>query len=210
MMQQQTNISMDEAKNLQKMSKAGKEAWAQGYATEQQAAAQAGVKPKNPMGDMAMAINSNVAEQTALATKLQTLQSDLQEKFNALKGEAQAEKEQMDKELQPYYEIISSNNGEGATPKMIDEDKKARALVKLRQDKYCEKLTPKMMAFLAESRSVVENALPDYDRMDELKYQSVENPAGKKLERKVTGIESIKAVAFYLGFVEETFFFRLN
>jgi hypothetical protein len=57
---------------------------------------------------------------------------------------------------------------------------------------------------------VVENALPDYDRMDELKYQSVENPAGKKLERKVTGIESVKAVAFYLGFVEETFTFRLN
>jgi hypothetical protein len=210
MMQQQTNISMDEAKNLQKMSKAGKEAWAQGYATEQQAAAQAGVKPKNPMGDMVMAMNSNVAEQTALATKLQTLQSDLQQKLDALKVEGQAEKAQMNNELQPYYKIINSNNGEGATQKMVDEDKKARAQVKLRQDKYCEKLTPKMLSFLAESRSVVENALPDYDRMDELKYQAVENPAGKKLERKVTGIESIKAVAFYLGFVEETFIFRLN
>jgi hypothetical protein len=210
MMQQQTNISMDEAKNLQKMSKAGKEAWAQGYATEQQAMAQAGVKPKNQMGDMAMAMSSNVAEQTALATKLQTLQSDLQQKFEVLKGEAQAEKAQMDKELEPYYKIINSNNGEGATQKMVDEDKKARAQVKARQDKYCEKMTPKMQAFLAESGATVENALPDYERMDELKYQSVENPAGKKLERKVTGIESIKAVAFYLGFVEETFIFRLN
>jgi hypothetical protein len=210
MMQQQTNISMDEAKNLQKMSKAGQEAWAQGYASEQQAMAQAGVKQKNPMGEMAIAMNKNVAEQTALATKLQTLQSDLQQKFDALKGEAQAEKAQMDNELQSYYKIINNNNGEGASQKMIDEDKKARAQIKVRQDKYCEKMTPKMLAFLAESRSVVENALPDYDRMDELKYQSVENPAGKKLERKVTGIESVKAVAFYLGFVEETFTFRLN
>jgi hypothetical protein len=138
------------------------------------------------------------------------MQADLQQKFEALKGEAQAEKALMDKELQPYYKIINSNNGEGATQKMVDDDKKARAQVKIRQDKYCEKMTPKMVAFLAESRTTVENALPDYERMDELKYQSVENPAGKKLERKVTGIESIKAVAFYLGFVEETFIFRLN
>lgn len=210
MMQQQTNISMEEMKKVQKMSKTGQEAWAQGYAAEQQAMAQAGVKQKNPMAETAMAMNSLVGEQQALAAKIQTMQADLQQKFEALKGEAQAEKALMDKELQPYYKIINSNNGEGATQKMVDDDKKARAQVKIRQDKYCEKMTPKMVAFLAESRTTVENALPDYERMDELKYQSVENPAGKKLERKVTGIESIKAVAFYLGFVEETFIFRLN
>jgi hypothetical protein len=210
MMQQQTNTSMEEMKKVQKMSKTGQEAWAQGYAAEQQAMAQAGVKQKNPIAETAMAMNSLVGEQQALAVKIQTMQADLQQKFEALKGEAQAEKVLMDKELQPYYKIMNSNNGEGATRKMVDDDKKARAQVKIRQDKYCEKMTPKMLEFLAESRTTVENALPDYERLDELKYQSVENPAGKKLERKVTGIESIKAVAFYLGFVEETFKFRLN
>jgi hypothetical protein len=210
MMQQRANISMEEMKKLSKMSKAGKEAWAQGYATEQQAMAQTGKQQKNPMTEMAMNLNSTQTEITALSSKVQSMQADLQLKFDSLIADAQTDKALLEKELLPFYKIIGSHNGEGATQKDVEDDKKARAEVKVRQDKFCQKWTPKMLEFLKESKSSIENSFPDYDQMEELAYQSFENQAGKKMERKITGIESIKAVVLYLGFVEDTFKFRLN
>jgi hypothetical protein len=210
MMQQRTNISMEEMKKLSKMSKAGQEAWAQGYAAEQQAMAQTGNQQKNPMADMAASMNSQVAEQNEATSKIQGLQTDLKQKFDSLNASAQADKMLLENELQPFYKIMASHNGEGATQKDVEDDQKARAQVKLRQEKFCQKWTPRMLEFLKECKLAIGNALPDYDHLDELKYQSMENQAGKKLDRKITGIESITAVAFYLGFAEETFNFRLD
>lgn len=210
MMRQQANISMDEAKKLQKMSKAEKEAWAQGYMAEQQAKAKTGNQQKNPMSEMAMKMSASLAEQSAITTKVQSMEADLQQKFDTLIAEARTDKVLLEKELQPFKKIIGSHDGEGATQKDIEDGMKASAEVKLRQDKYCQKWTPKMLGFLKECMSTIESSFPDYDHMEELAYQSFENQAGKKIERKITGIKSIRAVGFYLGFVENTFKFRLN
>jgi hypothetical protein len=209
MMQQKTNISMEEAQNLKKMSKAGKEAWAQGYATEQQAMTQTGVQQKNPMAEMSLTMTALMNEQTALVSKLQAMELDLKQKIEQINGKAQSDKILMEKELEPFYQIINSHNGEGATQKDIDNDRKAREQVRLRQVKYCEKFTPEVLAFLKDCKTTIESAYGDYDHLEEIQYQIVESQSGKKMSYTLTHINSIRAVATYLGYVEGIFKYRL-
>ncbi len=210
MMMQKTNVSMDEAKNLQNMSKEGQDAWAQGYAAEQMALAQTG-QGQNTQGQNGnMQAYEQLAEQSALINKITANETAIRQRYNALDGEAAAEKQLLEKELKPLYEELNSiNDGEGSTQADVDHAARVLKQIHAKQDKYCEKFTPRMIDFLAQCRNDFETALPDYDRIEQIQFEVTAAQTGTPVNTSGKGTLSIQAVGQYLTYLTDAFRYKL-
>ena len=210
-MMQKSNVSLDEAKNMKNMTKEGQQAWAEGYAAEQQAVIQSSPQQSNTGNDNAMNNYTMIAEQTALRNKLSSMEQTLSMKYVSIENDAAAEEAVMDKELKPLYEELHSiNDGEGSTQADIDHASRVIKKIEARQDKYCAKYTPRMVEFLKECKSTVENSFADYDRAEELQYLVSAAQTSTDLPTKSTGTYSIQAVNLYLGYLVNVFKYSLH
>ncbi len=211
MMQQKANISLDEAKNLKNMSKEARMAWAKGYAAEQQAMAQVNQgSSANTTNLDPNAISSLTAEQSELRAKLTAMEADLQQKFADIENDAAAERAIMDSHLKPLYtELKGINDGEGSTQADVDHANRLLKKIRTIQEEYCKKFSPRIATFIEEAKPVIEKALPDYDRQEELQIMVTSAQTGTEIKPLITGIYSIQAVHFYLSFLNEAFRYRL-
>ena len=211
MMQQKANISLDEAKNLKNMSKEARMAWAKRYAAEQQDLAQ--VNPGSNANAINLdpnAISSLMAEQSELRAKLTAMEADLQQKFAVIEKDAAAERAIMDNKLKPLYtELKGINDGEGSTQADVDHANRLLNKIRTIQEEYCKEFSPRIAAFIQEAKPVIEKALPDYDRQEELQIKVTSAQTGTEIKPLITGIYSIQAVNFYLSFLNEAFRYRL-
>lgn len=91
MMMQQTNMSMDEAKNLQNMSEAGRTAYAEAYATEAMATNDPNAKqPANIQNSQNIMELTN--QQLTLNNELVNNSQTLQAQYNAIDNDPEAQK----------------------------------------------------------------------------------------------------------------------
>jgi hypothetical protein len=189
MMQQKANISLDEAKNLKNMSKEARMAWAKGYGAEQQAMAQ--VNPSSNANTTNLdpkAISSLMAEQSELRAKLSAMENDLQQKFATIEKDAAVERAVMDNQLKPLYtELQSINDGEGSTQADVDHANRLLKKIRTIQEGYCKKFSPRITTFMRVTSA----------------------QTGTYIKPVITGTYSIQAVNFYLGFLNESFRYRL-
>ncbi|MEI6060249.1 MAG: hypothetical protein WCR72_06040 [Bacteroidota bacterium] len=210
MVQQNSNMSLDEAKNLGKMNKAGQESWAQGYASEQMAMAQSGSGQNQGANQAGKNLYELVAEQTDLRNQLTTRENSLRQKYITLDQEAQSEKALLEKELQPLRDELNKiNDGEGSTQADVNHAKAVISQIHQRQDRYCEKFTPRLIDFLEQYKANTEAAIPDYDRLEDIQAQVTAAQTNTKPITVGKGLFSIQAVGQYLGFLAEASRYKL-
>jgi hypothetical protein len=210
MMMEQTNISLDEAKNMKNMSKEGQQAWAQGYAAEQMAMAQANPGQNKGADKSSMSLYELLAEQSALANKVATTENQLKQKYATLDKDAETAKAVMAIELKPLYDELNSiNDGEGSTQADVDHANRVMVKIRARQDIFCETFTPRMLSFINECKNNFAGSIPDYDRLEEIQSQVTAAQTGTVIMTAGKGTYSIQAIGQYLGYLTQAYRYKL-
>lgn len=210
MLQQKANMSLDEAKNLKNMSKEAQQAWAQGYAAEQMAMAQANPGQVQAANQDNMKQYELLSEQSALRDKVTSQEDALKQQYQALEAEAEAEKAKLAIELKPLYdELKSINDGEGSTQADVDHAAKVIKKIHDRQDLFCEKFTPRMLDYIKQCKTGFESLVPAYDRMEDLQFQIMAAQTGTKLTVAGKGGFSLQAVKQYLTYLSQAYRYKL-
>jgi hypothetical protein len=205
MMMQQTNISMAEMQNLSKMSEAGKKAWAEGYATEAQANAQANPKQQT--------MNPNVGN-------MMTLQMEQQNLLNKIKIEG-------DRIAGLYAEVNNDPSGKAmldkiakwagekykgtivTDPRQIVKDDSLDVLIRKERILYCEKLTPKYRAVLRRHLASVKAFESDNRRVAEITSEINKIQTGVATPPESHDIPAMGALLDYLGKLRDAYKFNL-
>jgi hypothetical protein len=210
MMQQQANISLDEAKSLSNMSEAEQEAWAQSKTAGQMADAQANPGKYTGANETNMTLYELASEQSALQKKIADTENQIKQQYKALDKDAKSAKSAMEVELKPLYDELNSiNDGEGST--QADVDHAARVIRKIheKQDAYCEIFTPRMLGFIQTCKDTYAGALPDYDRVEEIQFQLTALQTGTPLITTGKGMYSLLAVHQYLRYLADAYNYKL-
>lgn len=205
MMMQQTNISMQEAKNLSKMSDAGKKAWAEAYSAEAMAAAQAN-PGKQPAGqNMAMNIASLVQSQNAIAQKLALAEQQITGKYQQLENDPQAKVmlEKISAWRTQWGALGGVDYGQGHKMDSL------ALLIKNEQIRYCRRFTPQLWKILNEHLAMVKASLPDYRKLADISGQILKAQTGVTSAVTDGDIECLRLVHEYLDRLEGAYsYFR--
>jgi len=207
MMMQQTNISMAEAQNLSKMSEAGKKAWAEGYAAEAQANAQANPKKQTT--------GLNVSNLMALQTEQQNLLGKITAEGSRIVSlYTEVENDPSGKAIRDKIEKLSRElNGMG-TIIMNDQDmKKVNSLTKQIRDeqtRYCNIMTPKYRAVLPKHLASLKASMPDYRRFAEITSEINKAQTGVGTPPESHEITSMEGVLDYLGRLKDAYKYNLH
>lgn len=170
MMQQNTNMSMPEINNMKNMSREGKQAYAEGYATESQAAAQANAKnKKTPEGNTKN--NSDIMSQrSTLYQNLTEQQQEVLLKYQQVDQDIKGLK-MMSKmnSLRARMKQLVGGGGEGGwNPKDKKEYDAAEAELKQLNKDYCQHMTPLYFNALQIHLANLKSTYDDYQKLDDM------------------------------------------
>lgn len=203
MMMQQTNISMDEAKNLKKNSEEGKKAWAEGYANEAMATSQ--TYPQNNGENSAMTISTLMEEQNALNLKVTSREQEINARYQQLDSDpsGKAMLDKMSKWKSEWTAMAGVDYEQGS--KM---DSLAR-LIRNEQISYCKKFTFKYWVILKDHIANVNFSLPDYRRIEQISGEILKIQTSVTSPDAGSGIMGLEAVNRYLDKLAQAYKFKL-
>lgn len=211
---QNQNLSLDEVKNMQNMTKEGQEAWAQAYAAEQMANAQANQGQNAKMAqqnNQAASMLSLMEEQQSVQGKIRNYEMDVINRKQALMDEAGREKAALDSELKKLVNELHSIRSiyecnECGTPPQADVNHWNAVVKKIHEMQksyraYCEKFTPKLEKYLNWYKESLVGNLPLYDKAEELQIQTTAATTNTNLSlpANAKGSFSLQAVENYMS-----------
>lgn len=168
MMQNKANISMEEIERLKKMSKEGKEAWAEAYGTE--------VMTNMPSGDSVKTeeqikmekeleknfqLNELVKEQQLLINKIHSVDKMYENKMVEFRKEDSLQTFVLNEELKPLREQLLNYPTK-------EEQKSIYQLMAQHYITYCSLLSPRYINIIKDVKNSIQPLLPDYNRLEEL------------------------------------------
>jgi hypothetical protein len=212
MMQQRAGISMDEAKKLQSMTKAEKDAWAAQYASRRMAEAQA-----NPVANARMEADQRrsksmvdlLAEQKELSEKLAAGEQIQLKKYEKMDAEAAQGKKELDQKCKPLQDEWAKIPEEGATPAQIARAVKINQEVLEYKKQYCAKYTPLYLQVLSEYKSYVEKVMPDIKRQEDIVNQLLMTQTGLTEPLSRPGELRLSEIKNYVDLLGGVFKYRL-
>lgn len=205
MMKNKYNMSVGEVKNVQKMSKEGKQAWGEAYSAEMMADAQA--NPEKYKADQTKNMNMYelIKEKKELAEKHLAMNSKFQQQFQELENDTSENKTLRDisKWTSEWYGMSGVDYGQG--PKMTALANR----IKSAKISYCNKYTPKFFDIYHRYLIYIKTSLPDYYRMEELEFQII--AAQTKVNNKPSepGLMALQIVSEYINKLNDVFKYAL-
>jgi len=203
MMMQQTNISMDEAKNLKKTSEEGKKAWAEGYANEAMATSQ--TNPKTDGGNSAMNISTLMEEQNTLNLKVtsweQAIDARYQQLDNDPSGKAMLDK--ISKWKSEWTAMAGVDYGQGSKMDSL------ASMIRNEQIDYCRKFTSQYWIILKEHIANVNNSLPEYRRIEAISGEILEIQNNVTSPDAGSDIMCLESVIRYLDRLRQAYKYKL-
>jgi hypothetical protein len=194
------NLSLGEIEKLKKMSAKGKEAWAQAYAKEALANAQA--NPAQVQSDQvkARSMYEVTKELKGLLDRIGAQESKYAQQFTELDNDSAAkairEMEAKLRGMNTAGEVTEAKKKEmGALSKKIHAAKKA----------YCPTYAARYEGIVERHGEAIKSALADYARIDEIQFELISMEAGVKKGRPQTGLTGLKAVQQHLGLLNGVF-----
>lgn len=204
MMSQQTNMTVDEAKNLGKMSEAGKKAYAEAYAAEAMATNQA--NPKQQAQNDALKSQYNlVASQQAIVQKLSVAEQNIAALYSPIKADPERQKmlDRMDAWHNKAMSMMGVDYGQG---KQMDS---LAVLIKKEQIAYCNKFTPRYRAALRKHLTILKTSMPDYQSLGNTTAEVTRVQTGIEMPAGGSEIPALKAIDGYLTALRDAFDFKL-
>jgi hypothetical protein len=209
-MMQQTNMSMEEAQKLAKMSDAGKKAWAEAYAAEAQANAQSNPQAASApagMSGSAAKLMSLQQEQSSLISKINGGQERIGAKYTAIDNDPSG-KVMLDN-ISKWNSKLTSMMGI-VTASMEKTMDSLSTLVGREQKKYCDKFTPKYRAVLREDLANVKTSLSDCRRLDQVTGEIMKAQTGVTPAPEMSEISSLSLLNGYLSHLRDAYKYKLS
>lgn len=202
MLQQQGySMTVDEARDVSKMSKAGKQAWAESMAAEQMAEAEK--DPKKNVQDQKNA--KSLVEMTEERDQLFKKLSAFQDKYAQRIAELDTNKTyrrmlaEIDSLTKEYNSMVGVDYGQGAKMDQIAGEIKSRKMA------YCSGLTPKYLSILSEYKDGLLKNLPDYYRLEELTNEINKKTSGTTVDMASKGLMAFEAIKPYFTLLADAY-----
>ncbi len=202
---QQANMTMDEVKNLSKMSETGRQAYTEAYATEAMANA------KNNPGQAAASnyagnlYKTNLSQQAALS-KINEINSRIAALYSPI---------QNDPEMKKMLDRIQAWNTKLTSMMGIVSDREARVMdslslkIKNEQIMYCNKYTPLQRAALRRHIQTVKASMPEYRNFGEISAETTKAQTGIEMPAEGKELASLEAIDDYLKALQEAYKYKL-
>lgn len=175
MLQENQNMSVDEAKNVGKMSKEGQKAWAEGMSTEMMADAQANPGKNQAAQKNNMSMYELIQEQNMLAQKIQAFNgkfSDQMETYEKMRVKASVDYNACEERIRKDFEnVINTTLGDSHYEEKVQRHKAC-------WNAFCFPLVSKYKTILDERFEGINKMAKDYYRMDELTNEISKATAG--------------------------------
>lgn len=194
-LQNSANISLDEVKNLKKMSKEGKEAWAEAYSTEKMAEIQADPQKNQDEQLKNKSLFELTAMQKHIIDSIKAVESKFAKQFEDIDKDKDA-KTMLDN-ISKLEREIGQMMGELSESEQVKFDALVQKL-KSEKDKYCSKYTPQYIAILQRYESYTKSCLPVCYRLEKISAQLSKLQTGVDMKQE-PGSLAIGKVAGYLG-----------
>lgn len=200
MMEQSTNISMGEIESMKSMSKEGKQAWAEAYATEKKAEVMADPKAYQDKNAALMKDVKLVQKQKQLADSLGGKQMKYFKQIEEL------EKDKAGIDIQTKIKILESEinelyKQESVSDKAIRDKQNA---IRDLQIQYCNLMTPRYLDIVEGYKSFMMSSLKDYYRLEKLTNQVNAAQTGVEVNME-PGLMGLEQVSAYLQLLSESY-----
>jgi hypothetical protein len=194
------NISMDEVKKLDKMSGKGQEAWAQAYANETVANAQANPAQVQKDQVKARSMYEVTKELKGLLDRIGAQESKYAQQLSELDQESEA------KAIREMEAKLRGMNTAGEVTEARRKEMEA-LLMKIHAAKkaYCPAYAARYQGIIERHGEAVKSALADYARIDEIQFEVISMEAGAKKGQPQTGLTGLKAIQHHLGLLTGVF-----
>ena len=205
MVMQQTNMSMEEIQKMSKMSEAGKKAYAEAYATEAMADAQANPKkyaPDNNAGKLYSLTN----EQQTLNQKITGGMKKTENMYAAIENDPEGKI--MRDNMEEWNEKLMSMMGEvSASEEKIMDNLSGQIMNE--QIKYCNKFTPKYRAVLKQELASLKSSIPDCNRFDVVTQELFKLQTGVDALPEGLEMTSLGLLSSYLDHLKNAYKYKL-
>ena len=205
MLSQQANMTMDEVKNLSKMSEAGRQAYTEAYATEAMANAKNNpgqAERNNYAGNL---YQTNISQQAALS-KINEINSRIAALYSPI---------QNDPEMKKMLDRIQTWNNKLTSMMGIVSDSEARVMdslgLRIKNEKisYCNKYTPLQRAALRKHLQTVKVSMPEYRNFGEISAETTKAQTGIEMPAEGKELASLEAISDYLKALREAYRYKL-
>jgi len=205
MVMQQTNMSMEEIQNMSKMSEAGKKAYAEAYATEAMANAQADPKKYAPDKN-ATNLYSLTNEQQTLNQKIMAGQQKIANLIAAIENDP--ERKAMVDRMSKWNAKLTSMMGEVSDYEAHVMDS-IGGLITKEEIKYCNKFTPRYRAVLKQDLANLKASVPDCNRLDEVTGELMKLQTGVSPAPESSEASSLAVLNGYIGHLKSAYQYKL-
>lgn len=204
MMSQQTNMTVDEAKNLGKMSEAGKKAYAEAYATEAMATNQAD-PDQQAKNDNSKNQYQLVATQQALNSKVSATGQKIAALYSPIHSDPERQK-MIDRMEEWNHEITSMSGVDYGQGKQMDS---LEVLIKNEKIAYCNKFTPLYRKALSSHLEILKTSLPDFQSLGNVTAEVTKAQTGIEMPAEGREIPALRAIDEYLTALMAAYNFKL-
>jgi hypothetical protein len=205
MMSQQTNMTMDEAKNLGKMSEAGRKAYAEAYATEAMATAQTdpNLQAKN---ENARNMYQSVTSQQVVNAKVTQINNKIAALYSPIVNDP--ERQKMLDGIDRWNSKIMSMSGivSDSESKQVDS---LAMLVKNTKIAYCDKYTPLQRAALRKHLQILKASIPDYLNFGQVTAEGTKAQTGIDMPAEGKELSALEAISNYLDELRQVYSYKL-
>jgi hypothetical protein len=197
MMNEKFNMSVEEARNLQKMSKQGKQAWGEAYGAEMMANA-----ANNPQQVQQQAADNK--RMVDLIVEQKKLNDQLAGSYERSKNKAgefflEVEKAKADlaeKEKPILKELAKYDGGEGSTGNEAQLEQLSRQLYELELT-FCNQFTPRYFALLSDELTEIKKMIPVMNKAEEVNYEMLRMQSKTQIRNSSSGLQALQAVEGY-------------
>ena len=205
MVMQQTNMSMEEIQKMSKMSEAGKKAYAEAYATEAMADAQANPKKYAP-DEKARSLFNLTNEQQTLNQKITGGMKKTENMYAAIENDPEAKI--MRDNIAEWHEKLMLMMGEAnaSEEKIMDN---LSDQIKNEEIKYCNKLTPRYHKVLKQELETLKSSIPDCNRFDEVTQELFKLQTGVDALPEGLEMSNLGLLSAYLGHLKNAYKYKL-
>ena len=200
MMDGKYNLSLDEIERLKKMSAKGQEAWAQAYAKEVLANAQANPAQVSSDQVKARSMYNVTKELKGLLDRIGAQESKYAQQLGDLDQDSEAK---VIRELEAKLRGMST--GGQVTDAKRKEMEALSKKIQAARKAYCPTYAARYQGILEHHGDAIRSALADYNRIDEIQFELISMEAGVKKGRAQTGLTGLKAVQHYVGLLNGVF-----
>lgn len=202
-LQQQTNMSMGEVKNMQKMSESGRKAYAEALGTEMMANAQAGQtnQPKNA----GATIHQLITQQQAVMNKINTESQRIGNLYASIEGDAALQKsfQNIDKWHSKMMSMTGVDAGQG---RQMDS---LAYLIQAEQIKVCKIYTPRYRSAVLQHLASTKASIPDIYQLGQITAQITKLQTSIETPAESTEIGCLESIKGYLNKLKDACKFKL-